>query len=96
LIVAGDLNDTSNSYIGRRLRQNMQDTFACAGWGTGVTFGQWTMQQRFPPFLHFLAFDYLRIDHVFCLHHFRVLQNTVLDISAFDHRPQIVRFVQAE
>jgi vancomycin resistance protein VanJ len=91
VIVAGDFNQPPNSDIYRRMTRNLQNAFARAGWGVGVTYGKWTMQQKLPLFLQNLAFDYLRIDHIFYSRHFRILDARVLPLGAFDHRPQTAK-----
>ena len=90
IVLAGDFNDTPNSYVYHQFAARYQNAFATTGFGLGTTFGEWTLRQYLPPFLHILAFDYLRIDHVFCSNDFVVKKARVAQLDAFDHRPQIV------
>lgn len=91
VIVAGDFNEPPNGGVYYKMRKSFRNAFARGGWGTGVTYGKWSMQQALPSFLQGLAFDYLRIDQIFYSRHFRVLDARVLPLGAFDHRPQMAR-----
>ena len=89
VIIAGDFNDTPNSAVYNSFATAFTNAFTNAGYGLGTTFGEWKMQQSLPGVLQFLAFDFLRIDHIFCSQHFKVKQTRVADLDAFDHRPLI-------
>jgi endonuclease/exonuclease/phosphatase family metal-dependent hydrolase len=66
VIVAGDFNDTPNSYVYRTLSKGMNDTFDKAGKGIGYTyFG------KLPAF----RIDYILLDKKFTVHSHRVIRN---------------------
>ena len=90
VILAGDFNDTPNSYVYHQFSLFLQNAFSSAGYGLGTTFGEWTLQQTLPCTLRAIAFDYLRIDQVFYSNDFKVNKAVVAPLDAFDHRPQIV------
>ena len=89
-ILAGDFNDTPNSYVYHQFSASYQNAFATAGHGLGTTFGEWKLRQFLPTPLRPLALDYLRIDHIFCSNDFRIINARVVPLDAFDHRPQII------
>ena len=93
VIVCGDFNETPNGAVYRLMRRRFRNAFARRGWGIGSTYGKWTMQQSLPPFMQRLAFHYLRIDHIFLSHHFRIIDAQVLKVGAFDHQPQMAKLV---
>ncbi len=90
IILAGDFNDTPNSQVYRFFSKRMQNAHSQAGWGLGTTFGKEFLLWGLPRRLVFLAFDFLRIDHVFCSEDFNVLSATVLPVEASDHKAQVV------
>ena len=90
VILAGDFNDTPNSFVYHQFSPFYQNAFASAGYGLGATFGEWTLQQALPTALRAIAFDCLRIDHVFCSRDFKISKAVVAPLDAFDHRPQLV------
>ena len=89
IILAGDFNDTPNSFVYHLFAERRQNAFAVAGYGLGATFGEWTLRSHLPAIFHALAIDYLRIDHIFCSFDFKVKSATVTPLAAFDHRPQL-------
>ena len=95
-IVAGDFNDTPNSYIYGLYQEELQNAFDAAGWGLGTTFGEWSLQNALPAIFRGLAFDTFRIDHLFFSSEFRIYGAWVDNIAAFDHRPQIVNVALKE
>jgi len=90
VVLAGDFNETPNSYVYHQFSPFFRNAFASAGYGLGTTYGEWTLRQTLPAALRAIAFDYLRIDHVFCSADFKVRRAVVVPLDAFDHRPQIV------
>jgi len=90
VILAGDLNDTPNSPVYRLLISRLQNSYEVAGWGLGTTYGIRTLRHYAPAPLEFLAFDFLRIDHIFCSLDFEVLSARVLALESSDHRPLLV------
>ncbi len=91
VILAGDFNEPLNGRTVHRLSRHLQNAFSTAGWGLGLTFGRGSLQAHLPPFLRNSAFDFLRIDHIFCSHHFRVLDARVLSVGVVEHQPQTAR-----
>jgi endonuclease/exonuclease/phosphatase family metal-dependent hydrolase len=75
LIVAGDLNDTPQSYTYRELSSQLQDAFAQKGFGLGTTYGG--------------TIPALRIDYVFCSPDVKVLSHRILKKDFSDHYPVI-------
>ncbi|HPG41999.1 MAG TPA: endonuclease/exonuclease/phosphatase family protein [bacterium] len=90
IIFAGDFNDTPNSKTYRVFDRYLHNAFAHAGWGLGTTFGYRSLINTVPKRFNFLVFDFLRIDHVFCSHHFNIHSARVLPVDYSDHRPQII------
>lgn len=90
IIIAGDFNDTPNSYIYRLYAHSFKNAFATAGWGLGATFGKWSMQVILPDILRAFAFDSSRIDHIFCSDDVQIVTAELENIGAFDHLPQII------
>lgn len=91
IILAGDMNDTPNSYVYRLFSKYLNNGYATAGWGLGTTFGHATLESNIPFRLKRFLFDFLRIDHVFCSADLKIESANVLPASDSDHRPQIVR-----
>ena len=74
VIVCGDFNDSPMSYALRLLREDLQDAFATAGNGLGLSY-------------HLNGF-YFRIDHILVSSHFKVTQCKVDNsIDDSDHYP---------
>ncbi len=93
VIIAGDFNDTPNSLIYAGFKKRYQNAHASVGWGLGATFGEWIIQKKLPRFMRGLAFDIMRIDHIFFSNDFVIKSTNSEKISAFDHRPQIVTVI---
>lgn len=73
-IVCGDFNDSPISYAHRTIGKGLNDAFAHAGWGLGITYNQ--------------AYMYFRIDHILASPAFRIVQCEVdRSISHSDHYP---------
>jgi len=89
IILCGDFNDTPNSEVYNKFSANFQNAFAKRGWGIGGTFGQQTLMPSLPRFVRPLAFDFLRIDHIFVSDHFKIVGARVLPTAASDHKAQI-------
>lgn len=90
VILAGDFNDTPNSFVYRLFIRRFKNAHSIAGWGLGSTFGKDILLYGIPRSLEFSAIDFLRIDHVFCSNEFTVLSSTVLPVEASDHKAQVV------
>jgi endonuclease/exonuclease/phosphatase family metal-dependent hydrolase len=73
VLLCGDLNNTSFSYIYKILKDGMQDAFLERGNGIGKTFS-------------FMIYP-MRIDYIFAAESFEVIQFETLDASFSDHRP---------
>jgi len=71
VILCGDFNDTPNSYVYRRLAENMHDTFRETGLGLGTTFSG--------------AVPLLRIDYILADPKMKAYSCKVLRRSASDH-----------
>jgi endonuclease/exonuclease/phosphatase family metal-dependent hydrolase len=70
VIVAGDFNETPNSYVYRTLSKGLNDSFVKAGKGIGYTyFG------KLPAF----RIDYILLDKKFTVHSHEVLRNPYSD-----------------
>jgi endonuclease/exonuclease/phosphatase (EEP) superfamily protein YafD len=93
IILAGDLNDTPESYVYKQFSRYLENGYSKAGWGLGTTFGAYSLTGNISPKLDFLVFDFLRIDHIFCSDHFHVVHAKVISVNASDHKPQIVEMV---
>ena len=91
VILVGDFNNTPNSYVYQLFSRTMQNAYACAGWGLGGTYGHKSVYSLVLPRLRFLIFDFLRIDHIFCSHDFKVLSAQVFQVEGSDHRPMLVQ-----
>lgn len=78
VIVAGDFNNSSTSYIYRKIKGEKEDAFAKAGSGTGRTF----------------TFDFvpLRIDFVLADPALQVTQFKNYDLALSDHEPILASF----
>lgn len=73
VILAGDFNSPPGSDTPTRLREKLQDAYACVGRGLG---------QSFPSF-----FPLWRIDYVYASRHFQVCRCAPLPVTLSDHRP---------
>ncbi len=73
VLLSGDLNNTSFSYIYRKLKSDMKDSFLERGNGIGTTF----------------KFDFypMRIDYIFTSEYFDVINFKTLETSFSDHMP---------
>ncbi|NOY57436.1 MAG: hypothetical protein GXO75_00685 [Calditrichaeota bacterium] len=89
VIFAGDFNDTPNSFVYHIFAKKLQNAFRTAGWGLGTTFGYISLLDSVPTILRPFVFNFLRIDHIFCSNHFKIVKSTVLHSNASDHEPQI-------
>ena len=89
LIFAGDFNDTPNSFVYHLFAKNLRNAFTTAGWGLGTTFGYQSLVDNAPSIVKPFVINFLRIDHIFCSNHFKIVKSTVLHSSASDHEPQI-------
>ena len=89
VIFAGDFNDTPNSFVYHVFAKKLQNAFRTAGWGLGTTFGYISLINSVPSIFKPFVFNFLRIDHIFCSHHFKIVKSTVLHSNASDHEPQI-------
>lgn len=78
VIIAGDFNNSSTSYIYRKMKGDREDAFAKAGSGTGRTF----------------TFDFLplRIDFVLTDPRYTVTYFKNYDFSLSDHKPIMASF----
>lgn len=74
-LLCGDFNDVPNSYAYNKIGENMQNTFAVAGYGIGATFSG--------------ILPILRIDNIFCDNNFQVTQFTRIPKRLSDHFPVI-------
>ena len=79
VIVAGDFNNSSTSYVYRKLKGEKNDAFAKAGSGTGRTF----------------TFDFLplRIDFILTDPKFEVTDFKNYSLSLSDHEPIMAAFM---
>jgi endonuclease/exonuclease/phosphatase family metal-dependent hydrolase len=77
VILAGDFNNTSFSYIYRKLKSDMKDSFLQRGNGIGATF----------------KFDFypMRIDYILTSRSFDIINFETLDGSFSDHKPVCAR-----
>ena len=74
MIVCGDFNDSPISYCHHTVGRGLNDCFAKAGWGMGVTYNDARM--------------YFRIDHIFASKAFKVTECKVdRSINVSDHYP---------
>ncbi len=89
LILAGDMNDTPNSWVYNVFVKTLYNAYAEKGWGLGTTYGEYSLRHMFPK-LRPLLFDVFRIDHVFCSSHFNVHRARVLPVAYSDHKPLLV------
>lgn len=76
VVLAGDLNDTPQSYCYRRVSAGLQDSFWECGWGLGTTYAG--------------NLPFLRIDYAFASPHFRIYNHHVLSQPYSDHYPVVV------
>ncbi|MFC1692682.1 endonuclease/exonuclease/phosphatase family protein [Candidatus Latescibacterota bacterium] len=91
-ILCGDLNDTPNSRVYHMFAKQYRNTFSLKGWGLGGTFGESWIKERIGKNLlsRVLAWDFIRIDHIFVSSHFDVLSSRVVtDAGGSDHKPVI-------
>jgi endonuclease/exonuclease/phosphatase (EEP) superfamily protein YafD len=79
VIVAGDLNDTPQSYSYRRLTASLFDSFRCSGRGLGTTFAG-----KLPG---------LRIDYILGSDQLDFLDHQVHQVHLSDHYPISTQFV---
>jgi endonuclease/exonuclease/phosphatase (EEP) superfamily protein YafD len=91
IILVGDFNNTPNSHVYRLFSHSMHNAFEKAGWGLGTTYGYDSVLSIVPKKLHFLIFDFLRIDHIFCSSHFNILSAQVFSVDGSDHRPMLIK-----
>ena len=79
LIVTGDLNSTSRSWVYHKIKGPLQDVFGAVGSGWGATYHS--------------ALPIMRIDYVFISHHFRPIGASVVksDREISDHLPVVAR-----
>lgn len=89
LIVAGDFNDTANSWVYQLYTKFLKNSFASSGWGLGTTYGQMSLNEWIDLSIQTEPLTVLRIDHVFYSKYFKSIDCNVLDINS-DHKPQIV------
>ncbi len=89
IIFAGDFNDTPNSFVYHLFTKNLRNAFTTAGWGLGTTFGYQSLIDNVPSIVKPFVINFLRIDHIFYSHHFKILKSTVLHSNASDHEPQV-------
>ncbi len=79
MLICGDLNDTPASFTYRSLRGELDDTWAEAGFGPGISF-------REAPF-------WFRIDHIFHSKDFHVLGvKRITEMKLSDHYPVMATF----
>lgn len=78
IIVAGDFNDTPQSYTYAQISNNMQDAFAKKGFGLGITYGG--------------IIPALRIDYILASPSIEILSHQIFKKEYSDHYPVIVEF----
>jgi hypothetical protein len=77
VIIAGDLNSTPHNWVYRRLAEGLQDAFAVAGRGWGMTY-----HNRLPL---------VRIDFILADPAFEIVDSHVPSAWLSDHRPVVAR-----
>lgn len=82
VLIAGDFNDTPQSYSYRVVARRLQDSFLRGGSGFGTTFAG--------------SIPGLRIDYIFGSEALTFLSHRVVKTDYSDHYPVIARFVQPE
>ncbi len=75
IIVAGDFNDTPQSYTYAKISENLQDAFAQKGFGLGITYGG-----KIPA---------LRIDYILVSPKLKVLSHRIPKQPFSDHYPVV-------
>ncbi len=78
VIVAGDFNDTPVSYVYRKLRKGLNDSFVTSGYGAGFTY-----KGNYPP----NRIDYILYDNALINSYFEIIK-----LKYSDHYPIIAYF----